>query len=89
MSNVAQSPDIFEALAERVAEIVLARLPAPAAPEPDGFMRVGTAAEFLGMSEAAVRMACKREVIPCHRIGRRVLFDRAELREYIRSGRAT
>ena len=88
MSNVDSSPDLFEALAERVAEIVLSRLPEPAPQEPEGFVRVKKAAEYLDLSVAAVRMLVKRELLPCHRLGNRVLFDLAELREYVRSGSA-
>jgi excisionase family DNA binding protein len=83
-----QTTDLFDQLAERVAEIVLARLPKPAAPEQDGFMRIPQAAEFLGLSVSAVRMATKRGELPCHRVGKRVLFDRGELREFVRSGPA-
>jgi excisionase family DNA binding protein len=86
VSNVAPSTDLlFEALAERVAEIVLARLPNPAAPEPSGFVPVEGAADFLGLSVPAVRMHVKRGTLPFHKIGKRVLFDRAELRATART----
>jgi excisionase family DNA binding protein len=83
-----ESPDLFDQLAERVAEIVLARLPVPAAPELEGFVRVEGAADFLGLTAPAVRMLVKRGTLPCHRLGSRLLFDRTELREYVRSGAA-
>ena len=88
MSDVAPSPDLFDQLAERVAEIVLKRLPDQATPEPSGFVPVEGAADFLGLSPSAVRMHVKRGTLPFHKLGKRVLFDLAELRDYVRSGAA-
>lgn len=89
MSNkVAPSPDLFEALAERVAQIVLDRLPEPAPTEPNGFVRIEGAADYLDLTVPALRMLVKRGQLPCHRIGKRVLFDLSELREFVLSGQA-
>lgn len=84
--SVAASSDLFvEALAERVAELVVARLPQPATTEAEGFVRVEGAADFLGLTVPAVRMLQKRGEIPSHKVGKRVLYDRAELREWVRA----
>lgn len=55
---------------------------------PEGFMRVAEAASFLGMSENALRILEKQGGVPAYRLGKRVLFDRAELAAFVkRQGR--
>jgi len=51
-----------------------------------GFLRMREAAEFLGLTEAALRIAEKKGQLPSHRLGKRVLFDPAELRDFVLSG---
>jgi excisionase family DNA binding protein len=38
------------------------------------YLTVGETAEYLGLTEAAVRMLRQRERIPFHKVGRRVMF---------------
>ena len=54
----------------------------------DGFMRVKETAAFLGMSENALRQVIKRSEVPFHRLGERILFDRAELASFVKGGGA-
>ena len=54
----------------------------------DGFLRVPEAAEFLGLTPDALRGLVKRDKVPHQKIGRRIMFDRAELRQWVRSGAA-
>lgn len=68
--------DQLEALAARVA----ARL---AEGRDDGFIDVEGAAEYLAMTPKAIRHKVERRQVPHHRVGRRVLFDRAELRAWV------
>lgn len=51
---------------------------------PEGFMRVAEAARFLGMSENALRILERDGGVPAYRLGKRVLFDRAELASYVK-----
>lgn len=54
--------------------------------KPDqGFLRTAEAADFLGLTPEGLRQAEKRGQIPSHRLGSRVLYDPAELRDYVRS----
>lgn len=77
---VALSPEHFEALAARVAERLLEG-------RDDGFIDAKGAGEFLGgISAKAVYALAERGRIRPHRIGGRVLFDPAELREAVERG---
>lgn len=71
---------LLDVLAGRLAGL-LAGSPAAAR-----WLTVRTAAEHLGLSEHAIRALVKRGRIPCHRIEGRVLFGRAELDSWVRSG---
>jgi excisionase family DNA binding protein len=55
---------------------------------PEGFIRAAEAARLLGMSEAALRIAEQRGVVPAYRLGSRVLFDRAELVALVKAKRS-
>jgi excisionase family DNA binding protein len=71
--------DQFDALARRVAELL-------SESRDDGFLDVAGAAEYLALTPKAVRHKVERGQLPHHRVGRRVLFDRAELREWVGRG---
>ena len=45
----------------------------------NGFLDVGGAAEFLACSAEAVRQRVKRGELPVNRLGKRLLFDKADL----------
>lgn len=47
------------------------------------FCDVKEAARVIGCSERAVRARVARQVIPCRRLGKRVLFLRAELEQFL------
>jgi excisionase family DNA binding protein len=73
-------PEAVEALVERVAELVLERLEqsnGSASP----WMTRETAARYLSLPRSRLE---KDRAIPCHREGRRVLYHRAELDDYLR-----
>lgn len=77
-------PEAVEAIAQRAAEIVAERSSA----EPDGFLDAAGAADFLACSTSRIYTLVSAERIPVHRDGSRLLFDRAELREYVANGGA-
>ena len=79
--------DALGALANRLAPLLTARLGSEHA-EPDGFLDVSGAAEFLACPPSRVYALVSARRIPHHRDGSRLLFDRAELREYVRNGGA-
>ena len=57
---------------------------------PEGFMRVAEAAQFLGLTENALRILERQGGLPAYRLGKRVLFDRAELAAFVkRQGEGT
>ena len=53
-----------------------------------GYMNVDQAAEFLACKRDRIYALVSAGRIPHHRDGTRLLFDRAELREYVRDGGA-
>lgn len=86
MSNLALSvPDeLVEAVAERAAEIVLRRLPSS-----DGYLDVDGAAEFLACPKSRIYALTSSNRLPHYKDGSRLLFDRSEIREYVRNGGAS
>jgi excisionase family DNA binding protein len=75
-------PDALEALARRAAELVREGL------EDRGFTDVQGAAEFLACNPDRIYALTSAGRIPHHKDGSRLLFDRRELREYVRNGGA-
>jgi excisionase family DNA binding protein len=71
----------LEAIAQRAAELVADR-------QDDGFMNVDQAAEFLACNPDRIYALKSAGRIPFHKDGSRLLFDRDELREYVRNGGA-
>jgi excisionase family DNA binding protein len=75
----------LEAIAQRAAEIVAERFEQNA---DDGFLDVAGAAEFLACGKNRIYALVSAGRLPVHRDGSRLLFDRGELREYVRNGGA-
>ena len=73
--------DLREIVADEVSKVLEQR-----SASDQGFLRMRDAAAYLGISENALRMASKRDEIPLHRLGKRVLFDRSELGAFVRNG---
>jgi excisionase family DNA binding protein len=61
----------FEALAQRVAELVLAGSPQPAPAERQEWYSVKQAAVYCGVTEDAIRAAVKSGALRAHRRGQR------------------
>jgi excisionase family DNA binding protein len=78
-------PDaLVEAIAERAAELVADRL----AERESGYLDVEGAAVFLSCGVSRVYALTSARRIPFEREGGRLLFDRTELREWVRRGGA-
>jgi len=79
----------FERIAERAAELIAARqLDTTTTSDGDGFLNVAGAAAFLAAPESRIYSLVSAKRIPHHRDGSRLLFDRDELREFVKSGGA-
>jgi len=76
--------ELIERIARRAAELLVDRQ----APAEDGFLDVAGAAEFLACPKSRIYSLVSVGRIPHHRDGSRLLFDRGELREYVRRGGA-
>ena len=81
--NFSFPPDRVEAIAARAAELVADR-----PREADGFLDVAGAAEFLACPPSRIYALVSARRIPHHRDGSRLLFDRDELRAWVRAGGA-
>lgn len=71
-------------LAERIAE----RLSLTSSNASDGFLDVDGAAAFLACPRSRIYALVSARRIPHHRDGSRLLFDRAELRDFVSRGGA-
>jgi excisionase family DNA binding protein len=71
-------------LADRIAE----RLSLASRTDVDGFLDVEGAAAFLACPTSRIYALVSARRIPHHRDGSRLLFDRAELRDYVSRGGA-
>jgi excisionase family DNA binding protein len=71
--------ELVEAIAQRAAELVAER-------QPDGYMNVDQAGEFLACKRDRLYALVSAGRIPFHKDGSRLLFDRGELREWVRNG---
>jgi excisionase family DNA binding protein len=78
-------PEVVEAIAERAAELVAE---CQTSAEADGFLDVEGAAAFLACSRSRIYTLVSARRIPVHRDGSRLLFDRSELRDFVRHGGA-
>jgi excisionase family DNA binding protein len=75
-------PGFVETLARRVAAILAEHHE----PEPDGFLDVAGAAEFLTCPTSRIYSLVSAKRIPHHKDGSRLLFHRHELRQFVRRG---
>jgi excisionase family DNA binding protein len=82
--SIALPPELLEAIAERVLELIADRHQ----PEQDRFLDVAGAAEFLSCPARRIYALVSARRVPHHKDGSRLLFDPAELREYVRNGGA-
>jgi excisionase family DNA binding protein len=76
-------------LVDAVAEQVLERLSASQTAASDGFLDAQGAADFLSCPKNRIYALVSKRAIPFHKDGSRLLFDREELRAYVRNGGAT
>jgi excisionase family DNA binding protein len=76
--------ELVERIAERATELLGDRFLA----ETEGFLNVEGAADFLACPTSRIYSLVSAKRIPHHRDGSRLLFIRAELREYVRNGGA-
>jgi len=78
-------PDEFvELVAERAAQLVAERIQS----EPKGYLDVQGAADYLTCPTSRIYALVSSKRIPHYRDGSRLLFDRSELREFVRNGGA-
>jgi len=70
----------FKTLARRVADLLRKGR------DDNGVLNTGGAAALLGLSRKAVYHLVEREQLPHQRVGRRLLFDRADLRAWVEHG---
>jgi excisionase family DNA binding protein len=73
--------ELVEHAAVRAAELLAEHVT-----EPDGFLDVNGAAEFLVCPKSRIYALVSASRIPYHKDGSRLLFDRGELEEYVRNG---
>jgi excisionase family DNA binding protein len=78
------SDEAVEALAVRVAHLLTERQEA----QTDGFLDVAGAADFLACPASRIYSLVSAKRLPHYKDGSRLLFDRAELRDYVRRGGA-
>ena len=88
------SDHLAEALLDSLDDLALERLAERmrphlrAEPEEDGFFDVKSAASFLDCPSSRIYALVSARRIPHHRDGSRLLFDRGELRTWVRNGGA-
>jgi excisionase family DNA binding protein len=73
--------ELVEQAAVRAAELLAEHVT-----EPDGFLDVNGAAEFLVCPKSRIYALVSASRIPHYKDGSRLLFDRGELQEYVRNG---
>ena len=76
-------PELLDAIATRVAEMVAERLGA----EADGYLNTESAAAYLDTTPDRIRDLVEAGHLPCHRDGRRLLVTRADLDAYLERGK--
>ena len=86
--SLALDLELSNEMLDRIAERVAQRLAGRMTPEPSGYLDVTGAAEFLSCPASRIYSLTSAGRLPVHRDGSRLLFDRGELREYVRSGGA-
>jgi excisionase family DNA binding protein len=86
--NFNELPEVVRQLFEKVEhiEILLARLE-PKEPNENEILNIEEAAEFLKVSVAALYTKVSRQEIPVSKPGKRLYFNRTDLKEWIRQGK--
>jgi excisionase family DNA binding protein len=79
-------PSVVEQIAQRAADLLAERQSGQT--DTGGYLDVEGAAEFLACPKSRIYSLVSAKRIPFHKDGSRTLFDRAELREYVRNGGA-
>ena len=77
--------ELVEQIAARAAKLVIDQLDQTGA---HGFLDVSGAAAFLSCPESRIYALVSARRLPVHRDGSRLVFDPAELRDYVRNGGA-
>lgn len=86
--NLDLPSDAVEAIAQRAAQVVLARLEREAPSQADGWLTPGGAAEHLGLSRKRVHdLTSMGALVPDGRDGRTPLYRRETLDEYVTTTR--
>lgn len=88
MSAAPLSLPLPDELVEQIAQRAAAILADQASAAEAGYLDVAGAAEFLACPTSRVYALVSARRLPHHRDGSRLLFDRAELREYVANGGA-
>jgi len=55
----------------------------PAQPILPRYLNVASAADYLGTTATALYKSAQRRLVPCRKKGKRLVFDRVELDEYM------
>lgn len=86
--NFNELPEVVRQLFEKVEriEMILERLE-PKQDEEDELLNIEEAAEFLKVSVAAIYTKVSRQEIPFSKPGKRLYFNRTELKEWVRLGK--
>jgi excisionase family DNA binding protein len=83
--NLAFPHALVEAIAERVAELLADAMSS----QPEPWIRVEEAAEYLACPRSRIYALVSKREIPHQKDGSRLLFRRSELDEFIENGGAT
>jgi excisionase family DNA binding protein len=86
--NFNELPEVVRQLFEKVERIetILERLEPKDNNEPE-LLNIEEAAEFLKVSVPALYTKVSRQEIPCNKPGKRLYFNRTDLKEWIRQGK--
>jgi excisionase family DNA binding protein len=80
--------ELPDSLLERLAELIAARVNTRTADTASPWLTAAQAADYLGCSLSRIRALTLTGELPHHRDGRRPLYHRDELDEFIRAGGA-
>jgi excisionase family DNA binding protein len=86
--NFNELPEVVRQLFEKVERIetLMARLE-PKEPDENEILNIEEAAEFLKVSVGALYTKVSRQEIPYNKPGKRLYFNRTDLKEWIRQGK--
>ena len=81
--------DLTEADLDRLAELLRPRLATSSDQQPQPWLNVDAAAEHLACARSRIYALVSARRIPFHKDGSRLLFNRDELDQWVRTGGAT